>query len=203
MTKPQIIFIHGGNTFDSREQYYAYLQKREFELTEDNSHWMQPIREALTDSEFFMPSMPASDDADYLAWKIWFEKLFPFLHGGKIILIGHSLGTIFLAKYLSENAFPKPVHAIHLVGSVFDGEGIIDEGMANFILDPAKVSDIEKVTTNIYLYHSVDDPVCPWRNVEKYQKYLPHAQLHRFTDRWHFLDATFPELLEQLKKEII
>ena len=146
--------------------------------------------------------MSSSDNADYNAWKLWFEKLFPFVHDGKIIPIGHSLSTIFLAKYLSENWFPKPVHAIHFVGSVFDGEGIIDEGMANFILNPDNISIIENITKNIHLYHSVDDPVCPWRNVEKYQKHLPSAQLHRFEGRWHFLDATFPEIFEEIKQGI-
>jgi hypothetical protein len=59
--------------------------------------------------------MPAKQDADYIAWKIWFEKLFPFLQPENVILIGSSLGTIFLSKYLSENIFPRTIQSLHLV----------------------------------------------------------------------------------------
>lgn len=204
MPKTQIVHIHGGNTFDSREQYYSYIKKQEFSLIQESEtgwrNWIQ--QELIGTCEVILPSMPASDDADYVAWKIWFEKMFPYLGDNKIILIGHSLWTIFLAKYLSENIFPKPIYSLHLVGSVFDGEDITDEWMANFILQPELLSKIPHITQNIHLYHSVDDPICPWKNVEKYQTYFPDAQLHRFENRGHFLDMTFPELLEQLKKEI-
>lgn len=74
--------------------------------------------------------------------------------------------------------------------------------MANFILQPELLSKIPYITQNIHLYHSFDDPICPWKNVLKYQTYFPDAQLHSFENRGHFLDMTFPELLEQLKKEI-
>jgi hypothetical protein len=89
MPKTQIIFIHGGNTFDNREQYYAYLEKLEYDPYEaESARWSHTIQEYIGDDyEIFRPEMPASDDADYNAWKIWFEKLFPFLHDGKIILI--------------------------------------------------------------------------------------------------------------------
>ncbi|NOZ43581.1 MAG: hypothetical protein GXP45_00120 [bacterium] len=69
--------------------------------------------------------MPNKQRADYHARKIWFEKLFPYINSSKeskLILIGHSLGAIFLAKYLSENTFPKTIDQLHLISSVFDNE---------------------------------------------------------------------------------
>ncbi len=203
MSKSQVIHIHGGNPFDSREQYYAYLQKEEFNPYEVKKRWSQWIAQELSDvAEVFLPSMPAKQDADYLAWKIWFEKLFPYLGNEKIILTGKSLGTIFLIKYLSENTFPKPIHTIHLVALVFDGEGIEDEGIANFILDPEKLQNVLQQVGKIHLWHSVDDPVCPWHHVEKYQQYFPDAILHQFEDRGHFGQSEFPELLVEIQKEI-
>lgn len=93
MSKTQIIHIHGGNTFDSREQYYAYIKKQDFSLIQESeTGWRNWIQQELTGTcEVILPSMPASDDADYVAWKIWFEKMFPYLGDNKIILIGHSL----------------------------------------------------------------------------------------------------------------
>jgi hypothetical protein len=68
----------------------------------------------------FIPEMPNSKNASYKARKIWFEKLFPYLNDEGIILIGLSLGTIFLLKYLTENTFPKTISQLHLVGTVPD-----------------------------------------------------------------------------------
>ena len=72
--------------------------------------------------------MPAKDNADYDVWKIAFEKILSRLSADSpIIFTARSLGTIFLVKWLSENSFIRHIDSIHLVGSVFDGEGIIDE----------------------------------------------------------------------------
>ena len=203
MPKTQIIFIHGGNCFDTQEKYLQYLQNKEYNPFEIKSHWKNYLAAELGEwVTFFAPEMPCMRNAQYIAWKVWFKKLFPYLVNEPVILIGHSLGTVFLAKYLSEDWFPKMIQAIHLVWSVFDGEDIDDEDMADFILQPKLLASVEELTTNIHLYHSTDDESCPWKNVEKYQQYFPHAVLHKFTDRWHFRQSEFPELLEQIQKEI-
>ena len=87
--------------------------------------------------------MPAKENADYEVWKIAFEKLLLVLDFAvPIIFTARSLGTIFLMKYLSENTFPKPIHTVHLVALVFNGEGIEDEGVANFILNTEKLQNV-------------------------------------------------------------
>jgi hypothetical protein len=50
--------------------------------------------------------MPNPMNARYNEWKILFKKIVLLLDDN-VILIGHSLGAIFLVKYLSENKFPK------------------------------------------------------------------------------------------------
>ncbi|MDR0860065.1 MAG: hypothetical protein LBO09_03640 [Candidatus Peribacteria bacterium] len=60
--------------------------------------------------------------AYYWARKIWFEKIFPYLNNEGTILIGHSLGAMFLLKYLSENTFPQPLSQLHLISSSIDEE---------------------------------------------------------------------------------
>jgi predicted alpha/beta hydrolase family esterase len=66
--------------------------------------------------------MPCRENASYPAWKIWFEKIFPYLNEENIIIVAHSLGGIFISKYLSENAFPKHLAQLHLVAPVLDDE---------------------------------------------------------------------------------
>jgi predicted alpha/beta hydrolase family esterase len=66
--------------------------------------------------------MPDTQNSYYPAWKIWFEKYFQYLGENKLIVIGHSLGGIFLAKYLSENKFPRCIDSLHLVSPVYNNE---------------------------------------------------------------------------------
>lgn len=203
MPKIQIVHIHGGTPFDSRDQYLAYIQKY-YDSLYVSKAWPESMQKNLWDEvRVLLPKMPAKENADYEVWKIAFEKLLSTLDFTiPITFTARSLGTIFLMKYLSENTFLRPIHTVHLVAVVFDGEGIEDEGTANFILDPEKLQNVPRQVGDIHLWHSVDDPVCPWHHVEKYQKYFPDAILHQFEDRGHFWQSDFQELFEQLKKEI-
>ena len=63
--------------------------------------------------------MPLQENAKYNDWKIFFERYIPFLRNN-VILIGASLGGIFLAKYLSENKFPKKILSTYLICPPFD-----------------------------------------------------------------------------------
>jgi hypothetical protein len=46
------------------------------------------IAEQLQDThQTILPDMPNKLNADYIAWKIWFEKHFPFLNNEDLILV--------------------------------------------------------------------------------------------------------------------
>jgi hypothetical protein len=109
---------------------------------------------------------------------------------------------MFLAKYLSENTFPKRIAQLHLVAGVFD-ESNLPEGendLVDFVFDPAGLQNLDKQVDKIFLYHSKDDPVVPFSHVEKYKSCLPKAQVFVFKDRGHFQQPEFPELLENILK---
>ena len=112
-----------------------------------------------------------------------------------VVLIGHSLGGLFLAKYLSENLFHKKISGLFLVAAPHSGtEDIGDFGLT---------SDLEKVweqCQNIHLYQGEDDPVVPASEVEEYRKAWPEAKVHIFPDRGHFNQEEFPELVEEIKR---
>lgn len=55
-----------------------------------------------------MPQFPNKQNAQYEEWKILFGKILNALDDN-IILIGNSLGAIFLVKYLSENKIDKKI----------------------------------------------------------------------------------------------
>ena len=95
--------------------------------------------------------MPNKFNARFEEWKIWFEKFTPFLKDG-VVFIGHSLGASFIAKYLSENKFPKKVRAVMLVAGVYDKDS---EGYS--LLSFALPEKLDLQNENTMIYHSKDD----------------------------------------------
>jgi predicted alpha/beta hydrolase family esterase len=114
-----------------------------------------------------------------------------------VVLIGHSLGAIFLARYLSENKFPKKIKAVLLVSASYAIKG--EKGMADFVL-PKSLSKFSDQVQNIFFYHSVDDPMVTFSDMKKYAKALPSATLRIFKDRGHFISPKFPEIVREIKE---
>ena len=194
--KKQVVVIHGGDTFETYEKYLNFLRGYKIDIERyksDKSDWKPWLRQRLEgDYEVILPIMPNKTNAQFGEWKIWFEKLTHFLHDG-VIFVGHSLGGTFLAKYLSENQFPKKIKAVFLVGAVYD---LDSEGysLASFTL-PEKLN---LQTENTMIYHSKDDLVVPFSALEQFKKALPHAQTKVFENRGHFNQEEFHELAEDL-----
>jgi uncharacterized protein len=197
-TKNQIIIIHGGDTYDSYEEYIAFLKSYEFDFEGSKiKKWNQTLAEKLGDDfDVISPRMPNSLNAKYSEWKIMFEKLLPFLNDD-IVLLGHSLGGIFLAKYLSENDFHRKIMAIFLISAPYD-DSDSEYSLADFIL-PEDLNKLQKQGGKIFIYHSKDDPVVPFVDFEKYKKAIPGAKTTIFIDRGHFDQAEFPELVNDIK----
>jgi predicted alpha/beta hydrolase family esterase len=200
MEKTQVLVIHGGTSFTNDEDFYTYLKKFKIDLSyAQNSDWKSNLQVDLGDKyKVFKPTMPNKQKADYNAWKIWFEKYFEFLTSKKIILIGHSLGGIFLAKYLSENEFVKQISQLHLVSPVFDHG--FDKELGNFKVENTKLNNVSKQCDKIYLYHSTDDSVVPFNHSVEYQKRLEHSELTTLENKGHINQEELPELVERIKK---
>jgi len=194
--KKQVVVIHGGDTFETYEEYLNFLRGYEIDIERyksDKSDWKPWLRQKLgADYEVTLPTMPSKYNAKYIEWKIWFEKFIPFLHDG-VILVGHSLGGTFLTKYLSENQFKKKIKAVFLVGAVYDKD---DDGYS--VVSFALPEKLNLQTEKIYLYHSKDDPVVPFSTLGQYKKVLPKAETKVFEDRGHFNQEEFPELAQDI-----
>jgi len=196
--KKQVILIHGGDTFETYEEYIKSLQdfKMDFQMLKKKD-WKISLENKLGGVfEVIAPRMPSNYNAKFLEWKIWFEKIIPFLED-EIILVGHSLGGIFLAKYLSLYEYPKKIKATFLVAAPFD-DADSEYTLADFAL-PQSLNKFEKQGGQIYLYQSKDDDSVPFVDLSKYQKALPKAKVTVFEDRGHFNQEQFPELVADIK----
>jgi len=197
--KRQVICIHGGETFDSYKEYFSFLKK--YKLNKDNlikKRWANFLEENLGKNfEVLLPKMPNPLNAKYSEWKIWFKKLFPFLYK-ETILIGGSLGGIFLVKYLSENKFPKKIKGLFLVAPPFDDKNH-NYSLADFNFKIKNLKNLEKQCKQINIYHSKDDPIVPFTDFKKYKKYLLRANFYEFKNRKHFGQEKFPEIIKSIK----
>lgn len=197
----QIIYIGGWDCFRNEEDLAEALKNWHYEPFKQEKKRKYRLQETLkADYEMAIPNMPNIYNARYSNRKIWFEKTFPYLNDEWTILIAHSQWGIFLAKYLSENMFPKKIHQLHLVASVFSEQGLPkgEDYLADFVFDPKGLENLELQVDNIFLYHSTDDPIVPFSHTEKYKAYLHKAIINVFDDREHFWWPEFPELLENI-----
>lgn len=200
--KKQILFIHGGYTFGSQKDYLSFLKSYELDPYRKKAYWINWIAMKLKGKyEVLVPDMPCEKNAKYEEWKIWFEKYFKFIKDKNPIVIGHSLGAIFLLKYLSENNFPKKIYQLHLSAPAIFDDGLGPEKLASFKADIKKINKIEKKCEELHLWHSVDDNICLFKNSEFIKSIIPNANFHIFKNRGHFKQPTFPELLKVIKQD--
>lgn len=201
--KKQIVFIHGGTAFSAYDAFIEYLKRKPIDDPLDEQpkkRWKDTLRTELHDThEVYYPAMPNSANAHYEEWKLWFERYFEFLHNG-VILVGHSLGGYFLAKYLTENEMPITVHALYLCAAPFEPDDFNGEDGGDFAFDASKLGNMQKNLKNIYILHAKDDPVVPFAHAEKYAHAIPQATLWSFEDGGHFLSAEFPELVAHIRE---
>jgi len=202
MKKTQVLVIHGGNTFKNEKDYLKYLRTRKISL-EKRVRWYPVWLESALGKKFdvIAPRMPLQDNAKYRDWEILFRR-YVFLLKGRFILIGSSLGGIFLAKYLSENKLPKKALSVYIICPPFNNSLPKDDLVGGFNLRP-DLFLIEKNCRNLYLLFSENDDVVPVSNAEKYRKKLPGANLKIYKGKnGHFYVPKFPEIIKLIKSDL-
>ncbi len=203
MKKRQVIVIHGGDSFETYKRYIKFLKEWKIDFDEyrhPKKKWRDTLATSLGGNfEVITPRMPNNLNARYLEWKIWFDKFVPYLRPG-VVLVGYSLGGVFLAKYLTEKKFPVSIAATFLIAAPFEDDGSDpDESLVDFKL-PKKLDGFQKQGGKIFIYHSKDDPIVPYSHAGKYEKTLGTATKRVFANRGHFWQSDFPELVRDIKR---
>lgn len=204
MEKKQIVFIHGGEVLADRGDLVRIL--REVWEVREPLWSPEPKKRFRTDiarrffdrAEIIMPEMPNSLDARYAEWEVWFDRHVPLLCDG-VVLVGHSLGGIFLAKYLATRTLPVRISLLALVAAPFRDESV--EPLGDFRL-PEDLSGIARQADHIILFYSDDDPVVLVSEIEGYAGALPGAEKIILSGRGHFNVEEFPELKSRIAQAI-
>jgi predicted alpha/beta hydrolase family esterase len=198
----QILIIHGGMTFKSKKAYLEYLKNRKISIDE-KFRWSDDFLKKRLGKNFeiIKPRMPLKDNAKYEEWKIHFERYFPYLKNN-LILIGSSLGGIFLAKYLSEHKFPKKILSTYLIAPPFDNTLPKEDLVSGFKLK-SNLSLLEENCKKITLMFSKDDDIVPVSHAEKYKKKLKIANIIIYDSKnGHFKISEFPEIIRMIKADV-
>jgi len=188
----QLVFIHGGESFTTYEDYLEALRSWKYDPKKEvTKRWKDTLIEELGNQwEVLMPTMPNKYNAKYAEWKIWFKKVIPYINDD-VLLVGYSLGGSFLVKYLSDETLSKKIYATFLVATPYD------KMLAEFGV-PDSLEQFEKQAGKVFLYHSEDDFVVPFRELAEFRAQLPEATVRVFTDRGHFLQSQFPEIVKDI-----
>ena len=200
MLRNQIFIVHGGMTFKNKKDYVRFLKTRKVSL-QKRIRWTGDYLDKKLGRKFeiIRPRMPLQDDAKYKDWKIHFERFIPLLKNN-IILIGESLGGIFLARYLSENKFPKKLAAVFLVCPPFN-DSLFEEDLRGGFRLRSDLSMLDKSTKRLFLLFSANDDVIPIAHAEKYRKKLKNAKIIIYKNKnGHFNIATFPEIVRIISR---
>jgi len=200
--KTRILLIHGGMTFKNQKDYFHFLKTRKLRIQSKISWDGKYLDTKLGKNfEIIRPRMPLQDNAKYKDWKIYFERHIPYLKNN-FILIGWSLGGIFLAQYLSENQLPKKALSVYLICPPFD-DTVIGEDLAGGFKLKSNLSLLEKNAKNLYLLFSKDDDVVPMSHAKKYEKKLKNAEFIIYKSKnGHFKIPKFPEIVKMIRKDI-
>lgn len=193
---PQVIVIHGGDSFLTYRAYLRFLKT----VPVSRQSWL-PSRgwkaNLPTDLgrgyEVLQPRMPNAMNAHYREWVIWLRRMLPFVKRNAI-LIGHSQGGLFLVKYLSEHAWPKPIGGLFLVAPPHNST----KGVGDFRIT-GSLRRIRQQCKHITFIYSRDDTTVPIREMKKYQPELPEAEYVVFEKRGHFRMEHFPELVRRIR----
>lgn len=173
--KKQVLFIQGAGA-------------RAYEI---DGKLVASLRAALgTEYNVSYPRMPAEDSAGYEEWKTQISKELAALDGS-VILVGHSVGSSMLLRYLCEEKVKKSLAGIFLIAAPYWGVGgwQLDE----FTLDEGHAAKHLKAFP-IFFYHSRDDDVVPFAHLAMHAAQFPQATIREFDGRGHQFNNDLSEV---------
>ncbi|XP_070577293.1 serine hydrolase RBBP9-like [Ptychodera flava] len=165
----------------------------------ETSNWYSwardKFREEFDNVEVLLKDMP---DPVIAREKFWI----PFMHDElkcdeNTVIIGHSSGAEAAKRYAER----YQVLGVVLVSSCVTDMGDESEKESGYYNRPWEWDKMKTNTKWIVQFGSTDDPFLPWDEQQEVADQLS-TELHKHTDRGHFMAPTFPELIKVVKKHL-
>eukprot|EP00088_Acartia_fossae_P018863 TRINITY_DN20935_c0_g1_i2.p1 TRINITY_DN20935_c0_g1~~TRINITY_DN20935_c0_g1_i2.p1 ORF type:complete len:184 (-),score=27.70 TRINITY_DN20935_c0_g1_i2:183-734(-) len=162
------------------------------------SNWYGWANEKLNEIPDFSSTLKNMPDPITARRSIWL----PFMKNElsvdeNTIVIGHSSGACAAIRYAEENK----VLGIILVGAYTSDLGDVNEAESGYFKDPWRWEEARSNAKFIVQFGSTDDPFLPWNEQEAVAKGL-NAELKKYDDKGHFMNSTFPELINVVKEKL-
>ncbi|NP_001167472.1 retinoblastoma binding protein 9 L homeolog isoform X1 [Xenopus laevis] len=157
--------------------------------------WTKKRLEKIPNFRCLLKNMPDPFTARESIW-------LPFMESelgcdDKTIIIGHSSGAAAAMRF----AETHKVYAIILVSAYTSDLGDENEKESGYFSRPWQWEKIKNNCGHIIQFGSTDDPFLPWHEQQVVADCLS-ANLYKYTDRGHFQNTEFKELLSAVKKLI-
>jgi predicted alpha/beta hydrolase family esterase len=141
------------------------------------------------------PRMPNEAEPDYPAWKAALFTQFDALDEDAI-LVGHSVGGMFLIHAVAEQRPKRKWRAIVLIAPPFLGDG----GWPADGTDPVtNLTEDLRPDVPVLLYHGAADDEIPPEHMELYAKAIPHATTRVLADRDHQLNNDLSDVARDIR----
>lgn len=182
MTK-HVLLIHGAGTG-------AYKEDKKLAAS---------LTKALgPDYEVHYPEMVDEENAPYEQWTQQIEKELAAMQG-PIMLVGHSVGSSVLIKWLSESDVKTPIAGVFLTAAPFwGGKGWRYEGYEQLALPEAPADRLPK-GASLFFYHCRDDETVPFDHLALYAQVFPQATIRELDTGGHQFNNDLSEAAKDIK----
>ncbi|NP_001036213.1 serine hydrolase RBBP9 [Danio rerio] len=179
MPLKRVVIVPGNGAGDvERSNWYGWANKR--------------INE-IPDLSCALKNMPDPVTARESVWLPFMEK--DLKCDEETLIIGHSSGAAAAMRY----AETHKVFAIILVGAYTSHLGDENERESGYFSRPWEWEKIRANVEYILQFGSTDDPFLPWDEQQEVADGLK-TDLHKYSDRGHFQNTAFPELIDAVNK---
>lgn len=113
------------------------------------------------------------------------------------IVIGHSSGAEAAMRFAEKYR----VKGIVVVSACVTDLGDENERASGYYNRPWEWQKIKENTDWRIQFGSTDDPFIPWQEQQQVADGL-QSELHRFDDKGHFMNTTFPQMMDVIKKKL-
>jgi predicted alpha/beta hydrolase family esterase len=148
------------------------------------------------DYEVSYPQLQSDESVSDFGWPRQIGEAFNSLNGD-VILAGHSLGASLIVKYLSETKIRKKISGIFLLATPFwSGDKDWVQGLK------LQHDFADKLPENVpvFLYHSMDDEVVPFKHLSLYAQKLPQAAIREVKKGGHQFNNDLGFLAKDIKQ---